>query len=132
MVRLKYSPVLAVSKVQFIIPNSIGFNSVQDVDDTCYTFDEDGYLFLPMYAPMRITPANLYGMRPVSVNVDYSWGYSEIPETVKLACAMISMNISQLGGFAAMQSVSNLDTRYALADPSVFTSDIRNMLAEYR
>ena len=45
---------------------------------------------------------------------------------------MLAMNIAQQGGFANINSATNLDARYSLSDPSVFTDDIRRMLMEYR
>ena len=95
-------------------------------------YDESGCIQIPDLYEMPVTPVNLYGRAPVAFKITYSYGYAEIPEAVKLACAMIAMNISQQGGFANIESATNLDARYSLTDPSVFTDDIRRMLVSYR
>lgn len=87
---------------------------------------------MPLFQPYPITSNNLYGNNPVALNITYTYGYEEIPSKIKLACAMLAMNIAQQGGFANINSATNLDARYSLSDPSVFTDDIRRMLMEYR
>ena len=132
VVKLKHTPVISVDKVALQVPNAFCFTSDVEVPSDELYCDEYGYIQIPDLHEMPVTPVNLYGRAPVALKVTYSYGYAEVPEAVKLACAMIAMNISQQGGFANIESATNLDARYSLTDPSVFTDDIRRMLVSYR
>lgn len=131
-VKLKYSPVISIEDISLCIPNSFSYTANVPICPEDVQYDEDGYIYLPTPHRLPVTPNNLYGRSPVGINVTYQYGYKTIPQNVKLACAMIAMNISQQGGFANIQSATNLDARYSLTDPSVFTDDIRRMLVAYR
>lgn len=130
--KLAHTPVISVNKVALQVPNAFRFTSDVEVPADELYCDESGYIQIPDLNEMPVTPVNLYGRAPVALKITYSYGYAEIPEAVKLACAMIAMNISQQGGFANIESATNLDARYSLTDPSVFTDDIRRMLVSYR
>lgn len=132
VVKLAHTPVISVNKVALQVPNAFRFTSDVEVPADELYCDESGYIQIPDLNEMPVTPVNLYGRAPVALKITYSYGYAEIPEAVKLACAMIAMNISQQGGFANIESATNLDARYSLTDPSVFTDDIRRMLVSYR
>lgn len=132
VVKLAHTPVISVNKVALQVPNAFHFTSDVEVPADELYCDESGYIQIPDLNEMPVTPVNLYGRAPVALKITYSYGYAEIPEAVKLACAMIAMNISQQGGFANIESATNLDARYSLTDPSVFTDDIRRMLVSYR
>lgn len=132
VVKLKHTPVISVDKITLQVPNSFAFTSEVEVSPDEICWDEYGYIQLPNINEMPVTPINLYGKPPVALKITYSYGYKEIPDGVKLACAMLAMNISQQGGFANIESATNLDARYSLTDPSVFTDDIRRMLVSYR
>lgn len=132
VINLKYSPVVSIEEISLCIPNSFAYTATVPICPEDVQFDESGYIYLPMHHRLPVTSNNLYGRSPVGINISYLYGYEEIPQNVKLACAMIAMNISQQGGFANIQSATNLDARYSLTDPSVFTDDIRRMLVAYR
>ena len=132
VVKLTHTPVISVDKVALQVPNAFRFTSDVEVPADELYCDESGYIQTPDLHEMPVTPVNLYGRAPVALKITYSYGYAEIPEAVKLACAMIAMNISQQGGFTNIESATNLDARYSLTDPSVFTDDIRRMLVSYR
>lgn len=132
IIKLKYSPIISIGKVELCVPNGFAYTATVSVPIDYINFDESGYVFMPMNGDMAVTAYNLYGVSPRSCNITYTYGYQDVPDQVKLACAMISMNIAQQGGFANIQSVTTLDARYALTDPSVFTNDIRAILAEFR
>lgn len=132
VIKLKHTPVISVDKVALQVPNAFRFTSDVEMPTDELYYDETGYLQFPDFNEMPVTPINLYGKAPVAFKITYSYGYAEVPEAVKMACAMIAMNISQQGGFANIESATNLDARYSLTDPSVFTDDIRRMLVSYR
>ncbi len=132
VIKLKHTPVISVDKVALQVPNAFRFTSDVEMPADELYYDESGYLQFPDFNEMPVTPINLYGKAPVAFKITYSYGYAEVPEAVKMACAMIAMNISQQGGFANIESATNLDARYSLTDPSVFTDDIRRMLVSYR
>lgn len=132
MVKVKHSPIISIDSVSLCVPNSFSYTSAVTIDSNDISFDPDGYIYFPPCPALPITPNNLYGCAPIGINVMYTAGYTEVPSGVKLACAMIAMNIAQQGGFANIQSATNLDARYSLTDPSVFTDDIRRILSEYR
>ena len=132
VIKLNHTPVISVDKVALQVPNAFRFTSDVEMPADELYYDESGYLQFPDFNEMPVTPINLYGKAPVAFKITYSYGYAEVPEAVKMACAMIAMNISQQGGFANIESATNLDARYSLTDPSVFTDDIRRMLVSYR
>lgn len=132
VIKLNHTPVISVDKVALQVPNAFRFTSDVEMPADELYYDESGYIQFPDFNEMPVTPINLYGKAPVAFKITYSYGYAEIPEAVKMACAMIAMNISQQGGFANIESATNLDARYSLTDPSVFTDDIRRMLVSYR
>lgn len=132
LIKLKNTPIVAITSMVMNTPNAFAFSSAVSIDVSAIAFEESGYVYLPVFGHMPVTPNNLYGRPPIGFNIEYQFGYGEVPENVKLACAMIAMNISQQGGFANIESATNLDVRYSLTDPSVFTEDIRRLLVEYR
>ena len=132
VVKRKYAPVISLDDISLCVPNAFKFTSAVKINPSEVYVEPEGYVYLPLYDELPVTPNNLYGRPPVGMDITYTYGYETVPEKVKLACAMIAMNISQQGGFANIESATNLDARYALTDPSVFTEDIRRMLVEYR
>ena len=116
VVKLAHTPVISVNKVALQVPNAFHFTSDVEVPADELYCDESGYIQIPDLNEMPVTPVNLYGRAPVALKITYSYGYAEIPEAVKLACAMIAMNISQQGGFANIESATNLDSRYSLTE----------------
>lgn len=132
MVKVKYSPIISIDDISLCVPNSFAYTATVPIDTNEVSFDPDGYIYMPSCQGLPVTPNNLLGLSPIGINITYTYGYSEIPSAIKLACAMISMNIAQQGGFANIESATNLDVRYSLTDPSVFTDDVRRLLAEYR
>ena len=132
VIKLNHTPVISVDKVALQVPNAFRFTSDVEMPTDELYYDESGYIQFSDFNEMPVTPINLYGKAPVAFKITYSYGYAEVPEAVKMACAMIAMNISQQGGFANIESATNLDARYQLTDPSVFTDDIRRMLVSYR
>jgi len=85
----------------------------------------------PPYGYLQST-YNIFGTPVVALNVTYTFGYAAVPEEVKRACGMIAMNIAQLQTFTNLNNRSDLDTKIALSDPSLMTSDIRQLLSPYR
>lgn len=132
VIKLKYSPVVSVEKISMCVPNSFAYISEVSADPEDFLIEDDGYIQMPVFQSCPITSNNLHGNSPIALNINYTYGYEEIPSKIKLACAMLAMNIAQQGGFANINSATNLDARYSLSDPSVFTDDIRRMLMEYR
>lgn len=128
--RLKHKPVIEILKVSSVGQGMFGFTEVE-LDINTIQFDEEGYIYTNGFNN-RITRNNLRPSPISQLKVQYTYGFEEIPEPVKRACAMLAMNISQTATFTNLQSMTTLDARFSLANPSLFTTDIKSLLTRYR
>lgn len=127
--KLSRSPIVNIVNIKadggLMIPS---FN----VDLKLFEVEDSGYIHYIPFGIMRRTISNPLAYPIKRLQVTYTYGYDEIPEQVKRACAMIAMNISQTATFTSLQSMTTLDARFALSDPSVITPDIKFLLSRYR
>lgn len=131
VVKLKYAPIVLLLKVEAMCSGYFGATGYE-LDTQDLFVDEYGYLEIPTFNADVLTKQTLLKGQPKAIKVTYLYGYEEIPENIKRACAMIAMNISQTGTFVNIESMTTLDARWSLTNPSVFTDDIKNLLSEYR
>lgn len=129
--KLKYDPVIDVKHVEGMVVRDINESGVL-IEPYLYDFDENGYLIFHAANHRQMTYHSLFTSGVKWYKVTYDYGYDEIPEEVKIACAMLAMNISQVSTFTSLDSMTTLDARFSLADPSLFTSEIKSLLSRYR
>lgn len=121
--RLKHTPVTNITSVKSIIQNVFG-RSEEDVSVSSVYMEDYGYF---TYVDKGFN-ARLFGRKPMELYVEYESGYREYPEQLKVACAILAQNIVQYGGFLSWQSKKDIDYSITLADPNVFTREIKLML----
>lgn len=121
--RLKHTPVANITSVKSIIQNVFG-RSEEDVSVSSVYMEDYGYF---TYIDKGFN-ARLFGRKPMELYVEYESGYREYPEQLKVACAILAQNIVQYGGFLSWQSKKDIDYSITLADPNVFTKEIKLML----
>ena len=128
--RVKRSPILVLTKATVIGNGHFGLSEFE-VDTHNFDYDELGYIYTTNLSNdiNSIISGVTY---PREVKFTYLYGYDEIPEPIKVACAMIAMNIAQSATFLNLDSMTTLDARFSLSDPSVITSEIRRLLSGYR
>ena len=128
--RVKRSPIVGI--IEAVVRGNGHFGATEfEIDSKLLSFDELGYVYAPSVSGCFSSIVS--GMTlPREVTVRYLYGYDEVPEPIKVACAMIAMNIAQSATFLNLDSMTTLDARFSLSDPSVITSEIRRLLSGYR
>lgn len=127
---LKNDPVVEIESIQGMSTRDINSDGVL-IEPYMYDFDGSKYVYLvgnssyTTYSKIFLRNARYY-------KVTYKYGFDEIPNEVKTACAMLAMNISQVSTFTALDSMTTLDARFSLADPNLFTNEIKSLLSRYR
>lgn len=128
--RVKRSPILGITKAVVSGSGHFGMSEFE-IDHRLLEYDELGYVYAPNVSGCLNSIISGVTL-PKEVTIRYLYGYDEIPEQIKVACAMIAMNIAQSATFLNLDSMTTLDARFSLSDPSVITSEIRRLLAGYR
>lgn len=128
--RVKRSPIIGITKA--VVRGNGHFGMTEfEIDSRLLSYDELGYVYAPSVSGCLSSIVS--GMTlPREITIRYLYGYDEIPEPIKIACAMIAMNIAQSATFLNLDSMTTLDARFSLSDPSVITSEIRRLLSGYR
>lgn len=130
--KLRNAPVISIEHVFLRGNNYFTTPSEYELTVDYLQWDSDGYIYMDINGNRSINTNYWYMPTAKEVRIEYTYGYSEVPERVKLACAMLAMNISQTASFTSLDSITTLDSRFALANPSLFTPDIKALLSEYR
>lgn len=121
--RLKHTPVKAIVSVKSVVQNIFG-RSEEEISPSSIYMDEYGY-----FTCIGDTPnSRLFGRPPCELIVEYESGFSEYPEQLKVACAILAQNIVQYGGFLSWETKKDIDYSITLADPNVFTREIKLIL----
>lgn len=121
--RLKHTPIAEITSVKTVIQNVFG-RSEEEVAARSIYLEDYGYFTYIGDSPN----ARLFGCLPNELIVNYMSGYSEYPENLKVACAILAQNLVQYGGFLAWQTKKDIDYSITLADPNVFTKEIKLLL----
>lgn len=127
---LKNDPVLEIESIQGIHTRDVNEVGVE-IEPYLYDFDGSKYVYL-LNNTDRMSYSKIFLRGARYYKVTYKYGYDGIPEEVKTACAMLAMNISQVSTFTALDSMTTLDARFSLADPNLFTNEIKSLLSRYR
>lgn len=131
-IKLKNFPVLSIEKIVLIGRNCFASQSEYEMNVDEIQWDESGYIYFNIGYNRNIISHSWYLPMANTVRIEYTYGYEEVPKKVKLACAMLAMNISQVATFTSLDSMTTLDARFALANPSLFTDDIKALLDDYK
>lgn len=129
--KLKYDPVIEIQSIQGLSMRNINLDGVL-LEDYMYDFDENGYIVLNNVGNGVFHRSSLFLNHIKYYKVQYTYGYEEVPEDIKIACAMLAMNISQVSTFTALDSMTTLDARFSLADSNLFTNEIKSLISRYR
>lgn len=127
---LKKDPVIEIQSIQGLSTRDIHEDGVE-IEPYLYDFDGSKYIYL-LNDSATMTYSRIFLRNAKYYKVTYKYGFDEIPEEVKTACAMLAMNISQVSTFTSLDSMTTLDARFSLADPSLFTNEIKSLLSRYR
>ena len=121
--RLKHTPIAEITSVKTVTQNVFG-RSEEDVATHSIYLEDYGYFTYIGDSPN----ARLFCCLPSELVVGYKSGYSKYPEKLKMACAILAQNIVQYGGFLVWQTKKDIDYSITLADPNVFTREIKLLL----
>nr|DAD61109.1 MAG TPA: hypothetical protein [Caudoviricetes sp.]DAE86415.1 MAG TPA: hypothetical protein [Caudoviricetes sp.] len=127
---LKNDPVIDIVSIQGVTTRDVHEDGVE-IEPYLYDFDGSKYVYLSNNSA-NMTYSKIFLRNARYYKVTYKYGFDEIPEEVKTACAMLAMNISQVSTFTALDSMTTLDARFSLADPNLFTNEIKSLLSRYR
>lgn len=134
--KLNHTPVVDIIEVREYLYTPLGA-SVKQVDKSNIFLDleNDGYF----YYTSQVNPFTVYSFdipccnnAKKRITVKYSYGYEEVPETIKVVCGMLAQNIRQLNSFVGFKKLNTLDYTVEMANPTFFTDDMRAMLNQYR
>lgn len=121
--KLKHTPVANITSVKTVIQNVFGRSEEEVSKDSIYMEDYGYFTYIDSGLNAR-----LFGRKPCELLIEYESGYREYPEQLKVACAILAQNIVQYGGFLAWESKKDIDYSITLADPNVFTREIKLIL----
>ena len=127
---LKKDPVIEIKSIQGLSTRDMNEDGVE-IEPYLYDFDGSKYIYL-LNNSATMTYSRIFLRNAKYYKVKYSSVFYEIPEEVKTACAMLAMNISQVSTFTSLDSMTTLDARFSLADPNLFTNEIKSLLSRYR
>lgn len=135
--KLKHYPIAEIVKITELVITPLGVTR-QDIalDKLVLDVENDGYFTYIAnkshfaYSFMDNCCSN--SARDRRLEVTYTYGFNNIPEDVKLVCAMLAQNIRQMQSFAGFKKLNTLDYTVEMANPSFFTNDMRMLLNKYR
>lgn len=129
--KIKDTPLISIDKAYMIAQSPFGTSEIEIPVHTLQ-FDESGFIYAPKHIAANTNYRNVGVTGYSGIRIEYTYGYEEVPEQIKLACAMIAINIQQKGTFTNLDSMTTLDSRFALSSPEIVTSEIKMLLQEYK
>lgn len=138
--KLNYFPIIEVLQVKEVYRSPIG-KSIKDVDINNLDVDIENNGYFTYYSqpnPFAImfnfddNSCIPLPHRQHILEVNYKYGYEEIPEDIKRVCAMLAQNIRQQNSFAGFKKLNTLDYTIEMANPSFFTQDMKLVLNKYK
>lgn len=134
--RLRNYPVIDILEVSEAVRTPLGISRTDiEVSEIDLDLENDGYFtYCAPYSPFDTSIGYVFGCGRQNrvIEVRYSYGYEDIPQDVKVACAMLAQNIKQFSSFAGIKKLTTLDYSVEMGNPSFFTMDIRNILDKYK
>lgn len=123
--KLKNHIDIVITDIQGYARTPLGF-SKHPYAITDVILDDYGYFeFIGMDTQM-------FGIPISKVDISYTSGFTEAPDDLKHATAMIAQNIAQAGNFSGSKQLSDLDVSVVMWDDSFVPSDIRRILKKYK
>lgn len=135
--KLKHYPIAEIVKITELVITPLGVTR-QDIalDKLVLDVENDGYFTYiankSSFAYSFMDNCCSNSARDRRLEVTYTYGFNNIPEDVKLVCAMLAQNIRQMQSFAGFKKLNTLDYTVEMANPSFFTNDMRMLLNKYR
>lgn len=133
--RLLNTPIIEIKSVKELVITPLGQN-ITDEEISSLDLDIEGDGYFTYLAPYNIFDVNYcgcytYGRKRV-IQVEYTYGYANAPEDIKIVTAMLAQNIRQFNTFSGFKKLSTLDYTIEMGNASFFTEDMRNMLDKYK
>ena len=120
-------PLVSIDTLRGVYKTMFG-TTYETLATSDFYVDDQGHF---SYYPSLGLNSIIYGATPVALEVTYTYGYTDAPEDLKLACGLICQNLARRGSFGA-KSIQDFDVSLTFADDSIITSDIRSILMKYR
>lgn len=135
--KLVHAPVVEIKAITELVITPLGVTRQEiSLDNLILDIENDGYFtYIAKSSPFAYSfMDNLCSQncRVRRLEVTYTYGYSVIPEDIKIVCSMLAQNIRQMQTFAGFKKLNTLDYTVEMANPSFFTSDMRIILDKYR
>lgn len=136
--KLHHGRVIEIISVNEVFKTLLGATSSPgNISDIDLDLEMDGYFtYLAPLSPFMSLGLGCCGCYNHKLNrileVEYTYGFSEIPEDIKVVTAMLAQNIRQFSSFAGLKKLSTLDYTIEMGNSSFFTEDMRNILNKYK
>lgn len=136
--KLNNIPVIDITKVDEIYRSPIGKSIRQvNIENIDLDIENNGYFtYYSQVNPFAMIISDNCNIplehRQHILEITYQYGYEEIPDDIKIVCAMLAQNIRGLNSFAGIKKLNTLDYTVEMANPSFFTQDMRLILDKYR
>ncbi len=136
--KLHHGRVIEIISVNEVFKTPLGATSSPgNISDIDLDLEMDGYFtYLAPLSPFMSLGLGCCGCYNHKLNrileVEYTYGFSEIPEDIKVVTAMLAQNIRQFSSFAGLKKLSTLDYTIEMGNSSFFTEDMRNILNKYK
>ena len=136
--KLRHGRVIEITSAQEVFHTPMGTTSYPaEVSDIDLDLEMDGYFtYLAPVSPFMGLGVGMFcGCRNRMnrlLEIEYTYGFEEIPEDIKVVTAMLAQNIRQFSSFAGLKKLSTLDYTIEMGNSSFFTEDMRNILNKYK
>ena len=136
--KLRHSRVIEITSVNEVFQSPLGATSSPgNVNDIDLDLEMDGYFtYLAPLSPfmgLGLGCCGCFNHKLTRIlEVEYTYGFSEVPEDIKVVTAMLAQNIRQFSSFAGLKKLSTLDYTIEMGNSSFFTEDMRNILNKYK
>ncbi len=136
--KLHHRRVIEITSVNEVFQSPLGATSSPgNISDIDLDVEMDGYFtYLAPLSPFMGLGLGCCGFFNHKINrileVEYTYGFSAIPEDIKVVTAMLAQNIRQFSSFAGLKKLSTLDYTIEMGNSSFFTEDMRNVLNKYK
>lgn len=129
--KLKNTPVVSITEVKGI---GVSYNGIAESDlpvNSVYVIDDYGHFMF--FAGSGIN-SMVWGV-PSNLKIKYSYGYTVIPDDIKIVCGAIAKNIvkvDSIGGISGAKSITSLDFSIAMFDDRLYSSNEQLILQKYK
>lgn len=121
--KLVHYPRVSIDKVSAKTRTPFGVSEVS-LPVSSIEFDSGDSVYFSFYMPRQL----MFHRVPQDLRVEYTSGYTEVPEEIKRACGILACNIMQMGGILRWKSRDDYDIKVTLGNDGVMTEEVRKML----